>query len=151
MGFKGRGPDFYIPDGGRNIPTTSRDWIRQKGVGTPPTVARSSVTGRASLGRRRVCQWTLPVDVHQSAAWRVGEMGHSGGPSGQCTRASTRPSRVAGNAAHMAGDLRARDGSAQGGRDVGETAKGGPTGERKESGPTRELFGPTREPPGGLF
>jgi hypothetical protein len=42
----------------------------------------------------------------------------------------------------MAGDLRARDGSAQGGRDVGETAKGGPTGERKESGPTRELFGP---------
>jgi hypothetical protein len=68
MGFKRRGPDFYIPDGGRNIPTTSRDWIRQKGAGTPPTVARSSVTGRASLGRRRACQWTSPVGVHQSAA-----------------------------------------------------------------------------------
>jgi hypothetical protein len=29
-----------------------------------------------------------------------------------------------------------------GGRDVSETAKGGPTGEKRKSGPTRELFGP---------
>jgi hypothetical protein len=73
---------------------------------------------------------------------RLEKTSRSGGPSGQCTRVSARASKVAGNAAHMAGDLWARDGSAQGGRDVSETAKGGPTGERRESGSTRELFGP---------
>jgi hypothetical protein len=67
---------------------------------------------------------------------RLEKTSRSGGPSGQCTRVSARASRVAGNAA------RARDGSAQGGRDVSETAKGGPTGEKRKSGPTRELFGP---------
>jgi hypothetical protein len=46
---------------------------------------------------------------------RLEKTSHSGGPSGQCTRVSARASRVAGNAAHMAGDLWARDGSAQGG------------------------------------